>query len=313
MNAETGEKLRRARVAKGLSLEDLFQRTRIGVSIIEAFERGESGGLAPVYVQAFLRTLADALDMDPAALSISEAAVFNSEKPSREGGTGALSKLTRNPVPLAAACLLFIMVTVIVTLYIQRSPWLFQEAHMAPEPLWLPDSSTVATEADSSYTAVQGLLKKALPVPKKIVLPVKSTPVEPLRLRGRFTPAELVAAYPVYAERREMYLPNAVTLSRLEALRPAFDIELHFAPEDSVAQERIPPLLQIYRAAYLPETTWSFIGLSGRKGEPLVIIKKGDEELIRWSKPTDKRIETVLFDIADVIRRLNLSNSEDET
>jgi cytoskeleton protein RodZ len=63
------EQLRRAREKAGLSLEDLFQRTKIQLHLLEAMERGDfasvPGGL---FVRGFLRAYAKEVRLDPETL-----------------------------------------------------------------------------------------------------------------------------------------------------------------------------------------------------------------------------------------------------
>jgi len=60
-----GEKLRQAREAKGLSLEEVFEKTKLRPSIIESIE-GEHWEALPdaVFVRGFLRTYARVLEID---------------------------------------------------------------------------------------------------------------------------------------------------------------------------------------------------------------------------------------------------------
>ena len=62
---ETGTDLRAAREEKGLTLQEISQLTKIGVSILDAIEKREfSQLLEPVYSRAFIKTYAKALSID---------------------------------------------------------------------------------------------------------------------------------------------------------------------------------------------------------------------------------------------------------
>jgi cytoskeletal protein RodZ len=64
-----GSRLEQARVAAGLSLEDLAQISKLRASILRAMESGDfshCGGL--VYARGQLRALAPVLNLDPDAL-----------------------------------------------------------------------------------------------------------------------------------------------------------------------------------------------------------------------------------------------------
>lgn len=64
-----GETLRRARLAKGITLEDAERVTRIPHKYLEALEQENFGILpAPVYARGFLRSYAGYLGLDPGEL-----------------------------------------------------------------------------------------------------------------------------------------------------------------------------------------------------------------------------------------------------
>ncbi len=66
---ELGKTLSQARIARGLTLEDCERDTRISRRYLDALEREEWKIFpAPVYSRAFLRTYAQYLGLDPAAL-----------------------------------------------------------------------------------------------------------------------------------------------------------------------------------------------------------------------------------------------------
>jgi cytoskeletal protein RodZ len=64
-----GERIRSAREAKGLSVEELSKRTRVGRAFLEAMEEDRYEVFpARTYVVGFLRSCARALDLDEAEL-----------------------------------------------------------------------------------------------------------------------------------------------------------------------------------------------------------------------------------------------------
>ncbi len=64
-----GERLRQAREEQGLSLQDVFECTRIRRDTLQAMEEGRFGGFAdPVYARAFLRDYALFLNLDEGPL-----------------------------------------------------------------------------------------------------------------------------------------------------------------------------------------------------------------------------------------------------
>jgi len=61
-----GLKLQQARQARGMSIEDVAEVTRISRAIIQAIEQGDQAGLpADVYVRGFTRTIARTVGLDP--------------------------------------------------------------------------------------------------------------------------------------------------------------------------------------------------------------------------------------------------------
>lgn len=63
---ELGALLHEARVAKGLSLEDLEDETKIKHRYLESLEDGEFDSIpGEVYLRGFLRSYARAVDLDP--------------------------------------------------------------------------------------------------------------------------------------------------------------------------------------------------------------------------------------------------------
>jgi transcriptional regulator with XRE-family HTH domain len=63
-----GKRLKEARVEKGISLDELHQRTRIPVSTLKAIERGKPPELPRTYLRLFIRGMARELDLDDKAL-----------------------------------------------------------------------------------------------------------------------------------------------------------------------------------------------------------------------------------------------------
>lgn len=67
----TGEQLKRAREAKGLSLDDVASQTRIPIRHLQAIEREDWDALpAPTYAVGFARNYANAIGLDGAAIGL---------------------------------------------------------------------------------------------------------------------------------------------------------------------------------------------------------------------------------------------------
>ena len=66
----TGEQLKRAREAKGLSLDDVASQTRIPIRHLQSIEQEDWDALpAPTYAVGFARNYANAVGLDGAALA----------------------------------------------------------------------------------------------------------------------------------------------------------------------------------------------------------------------------------------------------
>ncbi len=86
-----GQRLREAREARELTLEEAVQATRIRIKYLEALEAGDYSAMTPVQAQGFLRNYARFLGLD-IALLLAELE-----------GSGKGRKRRRPPLPLAAA------------------------------------------------------------------------------------------------------------------------------------------------------------------------------------------------------------------
>lgn len=60
-----GEKLKKIRLEKGLSLEDVYKKTKIHINILEALEEGRLINKSPVYIRGFLKIYCEFLGVDP--------------------------------------------------------------------------------------------------------------------------------------------------------------------------------------------------------------------------------------------------------
>lgn len=102
-----GAYLRRLRVAKGASLEDISRATRVGRRHLEALEGDESGELpAPVFVKGFIRAYCEFLETKPDdALARYRQHVGPPAAPQRFGG-GGRGVPSRLGSPIAVSLLL---------------------------------------------------------------------------------------------------------------------------------------------------------------------------------------------------------------
>ena len=79
--SNNSQELKATREALGLSLADLFQRTRISVAYLQAIENNDFHLLpVPVYTKNFIKTYASALGIDSKPILINYEDYLNSRK-----------------------------------------------------------------------------------------------------------------------------------------------------------------------------------------------------------------------------------------
>ena len=61
-----GSRLKKIRLEKGLSLEDIQKKTKINLNILRAIEGDSVSGLSPIYLKGFLKIYCNCLNLDPA-------------------------------------------------------------------------------------------------------------------------------------------------------------------------------------------------------------------------------------------------------
>ena len=81
---EFGETLRRAREAKGLSVDELAKATHMMTRQVEAMEREDfSGFAAPIYGRGFVKLYCEAVGLDPKPMIAEFMDLFNGRRPPR--------------------------------------------------------------------------------------------------------------------------------------------------------------------------------------------------------------------------------------
>ncbi len=81
---EFGETLRRAREAKGLSVDELAKATHMMTRQVEAMEREDfSGFAAPIYGRGFVKLYCEAVGLDPQPMIAEFMDLFNGRRPPR--------------------------------------------------------------------------------------------------------------------------------------------------------------------------------------------------------------------------------------
>jgi cytoskeleton protein RodZ len=197
--AELGQQLREAREARGLSIEDVAQGTRIRVAYIRALEDERFADLpAPVYVRGFLRNYATFLGLDAEELiGALEQQSGSFQPPHRRPPQQISTPVWRGPNPraLAGALVLVLLVAFIAFIFRQyseftasRSTSVFAAAP-SPTPVTLaataipfptvtpiptlPPSPTALTTA--ATTTATGAAAVAKPTAAPTAVPVRAT------------------------------------------------------------------------------------------------------------------------------------------
>ena len=142
---EIGDILRAAREEKGLTVDDLYQRTRIRARLIQALEDGDisrvPGGM--VYVKGFLRALCEELGLDYADL-----AGMLVEKPAATAAPVRrnLAANRRRRRSFAAVVLLLISLMVLGGLYML---WRDRVPAVVPPDTHIPPAQSTASEPNA--------------------------------------------------------------------------------------------------------------------------------------------------------------------
>lgn len=162
---ELGELLRTERQRKGLSVEEVAEKTKISIANINAIEEGRKDSLPhPVYAKGFVKNYAKLLDLDPTEMS----SVMNREYGVEEDDFGE-SPAMENPVNMPARPASekrfkwpTILVLLILLAVLGGLIWQMSNTPDAPQPV-------------APATGEPPLAEEALPEP---VTPAE--PVEPL-------------------------------------------------------------------------------------------------------------------------------------
>ena len=67
-----GEKLKKIRQTKGLSLEEVHKKTKIHINILKAIEGESLTNLSPIYLKGFLKIYCNFLGLDPKECSLEQ-------------------------------------------------------------------------------------------------------------------------------------------------------------------------------------------------------------------------------------------------
>jgi cytoskeletal protein RodZ len=109
-----GEYLRRQRVLRGISAEELASLTRIPLRSLERLESGQFDGETDGFVRGFVRTVANALGLD------ADDAIA---RMLREPAPGTWERHGSNRVPQQALLGIALLVLVVITFFVLRAGW----------------------------------------------------------------------------------------------------------------------------------------------------------------------------------------------
>ena len=178
MMATAGEQLRKAREERGMTLAEIAAATRINIIYLDRIENGLPLQLPPTYAQAFLKSYAKAVGLDPAKLlppvqpppppvtgSVTE------PLPPQEPAVSPPVHSRQMPVPIKqhqmrslvilSAVILIGLVAAILFLQRQRSAEPVREVAFA-DVARERDTSVPVTRHDTGRTAVSAPLREAI-------------------------------------------------------------------------------------------------------------------------------------------------------
>jgi len=173
-----GAYLKRLRIAKGASLDDIARATRVGRSHLEALENDESAELpAPVFVKGFIRAYCEFLETRPdeAFARYRQPAGPASALPRfRAGGRGAPSRLG-SPIAVSLLLLAVLSGALIAVNLGLRSGGSKGASQPVPAPPTVAAPAVIPTSAASAPTPAEGTAT-ALPASHVVAVPAAPAP-----------------------------------------------------------------------------------------------------------------------------------------
>lgn len=150
-----GETLRRARLSKGITIEDAERVTRIPRKYLEALEVENYGILpAPVYARGFLRSYAGYLGLDPGEL-LPFFPVGHVEEPKLENLPEVRQTRSYNPSSMIALGIVGFLIVLVIALYsIGRED---------SSPSFIDGTSSLTDDNGDVTTGSDGAVGNALP------------------------------------------------------------------------------------------------------------------------------------------------------
>ncbi|MGV8057727.1 MAG: RodZ domain-containing protein [Smithellaceae bacterium] len=174
--------IRTKREALGMTLKDVFALTRISVVNLEAIENGEFQDLpVPIYTKNFIKTYAQALDLDSKPILDSYEAYLNSQQIAQTQIPEAVPEqepFIKTPIHykayIAAASIIIIIAVVIFAISQQQQP--------VPKTPAKPPEIVAAAQPAAVSTTVQTTQTPQPTEPKTVVQPVKAETSKQVRV-----------------------------------------------------------------------------------------------------------------------------------
>jgi cytoskeleton protein RodZ len=176
-----GEYLRKERLNRGISLEEISRETRISMRMLQAVEDGNTETLpAPVLVKGFLRAYAQRIGLDPEVVVLRYQDLHEEEGARKE----ALQKFRQQFRPVPSGRKLIIPGAAVVLLACLVVAWLLSpgKQHEPPASSKAPTAATTSREAPPTPpsaplapSAVQSTPPPVQPAPPAIPPPMRET------------------------------------------------------------------------------------------------------------------------------------------
>ena len=165
--SNNSQELKATREALGLSLADLFQRTRISVAYLQAIENNNFHLLpVSVYSKNFIKTYARTLGIDSKPILINYEGYLNSQKGSREGVSKRKSLLRRIASPKIYLGIASVLIVISVV------AWLISKQYQSSSDIINSTRRIAVAIPENKEQIVNSPVNMAVPISQQI----KATP-----------------------------------------------------------------------------------------------------------------------------------------
>ena len=165
--SNNSQELKATREALGLSLADVFQRTRISVAYLQAIENNNFHLLpVSVYTKNFIKTYARTLGIDSKSILINYEGYLNSQKGSREGVSKRKSLLRRIASPKIYLGIASVLIVISVV------SWLISKQYQSSSDIINSTRRIAVAIPENKEQTVNSPVNTAVPISQQI----KATP-----------------------------------------------------------------------------------------------------------------------------------------